>query len=361
DHLHWSGGDWTKARSGMESLGGGHAHAACMVYLGDAWPAEYRNRVFMVNIHGNRVLYDELLRKGSGYLATHGSDFLMANDTWFRGVTVNYGPDGGVFVSDWNDVGECHDSDGSYRGSGRIYKITYGQPKPVVPIDLQKLNDSELVNMQLHTNEWFVRHSRRILQERAGSGRMEGGTPLALQRMVRENKDTTRRLRALWSLHAIGGSHASIATPMNRPVRTPQPFPHRESTLPNTTILGELLRDADQNMRWWAIQLLCENDDVSAPDLQHFTLMARSDPSPMVRLALASAMQRLPIAKRWGIMQELVKHSDDAADQNLPLMIWYAIEPMVPSDRTRALQLAKNTQIPIIREFIARRIAEEQK
>jgi putative membrane-bound dehydrogenase-like protein len=170
DHLHWSGGDWTKARSGMGALGGGHSHAGCMVYLGGAWPSEYRNRVFMVNIHGNRVLYDELLRKGSGYIAKHGSDFLMANDNWFRGVSVSYGPDGGVFVSDWNDIGECHDHDGSYRGSGRIYKITYGQPKAAVPMDLQKLADPELVNMQLHTNDWFARHARFFRNARSAAG-----------------------------------------------------------------------------------------------------------------------------------------------------------------------------------------------
>ena len=73
-----------------------------------------------MNIHGNRVLYDELQRRGSGYVAKHGTNFLMANDLWFRGVTVAYGPDGGVYVSDWNDLGECHDMDGSFRSSGWV-------------------------------------------------------------------------------------------------------------------------------------------------------------------------------------------------------------------------------------------------
>ena len=75
---------------------------------------------------GNRLLLDRIHRQGSGYTAKHAGNFLMANDPWFRGVTMAYGPDGGVFVSDWNDLGECHDYDGSYRTSGRIYKITHG-------------------------------------------------------------------------------------------------------------------------------------------------------------------------------------------------------------------------------------------
>ena len=88
DHLHWSGGDWTKARAGQGGLGGGHSHAGAMIYLGDNWPGAYRNRIMMANIHGNRLLYDELVRHGSGYVAKHGSDFLMANDPWFRAITI---------------------------------------------------------------------------------------------------------------------------------------------------------------------------------------------------------------------------------------------------------------------------------
>ena len=45
-----------------DDAGGGHAHAGAMVYLGDNWPDEYRNRVFMCNLHGNRVNQDLLER-----------------------------------------------------------------------------------------------------------------------------------------------------------------------------------------------------------------------------------------------------------------------------------------------------------
>ena len=93
-----------------------------MVYLGDNWPDAYRNRVFMCNLHGNRVNHDMLERHGSGYVAHHGKDFLFANDPWFRGLSLQYGPDGGVFVTDWPDTGECHNYD-RVEPSGRIYKV----------------------------------------------------------------------------------------------------------------------------------------------------------------------------------------------------------------------------------------------
>ena len=85
--------------------------------------------------------------------------------------------------------------------------------------------------------------------------------------------------------------------------------------------------------------------------------MAKSDPSPVVRLALASGLQRLPDGDRWAIAEALVAHSEDANDLNLPLMDWYAIEPLVPKNPGRAGQLALESKIPIVRQYIARRLA----
>jgi len=62
DHKHFAGSDWTKSRGGKAAhneLGGGHSHAAAMIYQGDNWPDEYRHRLMMANIHGNRLLYDD--------------------------------------------------------------------------------------------------------------------------------------------------------------------------------------------------------------------------------------------------------------------------------------------------------------
>src|SRR6187402_2307298 len=102
-----------------------------MIYLGDNWPQEYRSRLLTCNIHGNRLNSDLLERHGSSFVAKHGPDFLSAGDPWFRGLELKYGPDGGVYLTDWCDTGECHDYDDVHRTSGRIYKITYGLTKPV--------------------------------------------------------------------------------------------------------------------------------------------------------------------------------------------------------------------------------------
>jgi len=138
DHSHFIGNIRDHAWWGHEpdvphetsAAGGGHAHCGAMIYLGDHWPEQYRNHIFFNNIHGNRVNNDLLERKGSGYIGRHGKDFLHANDKWFRGINLKYGPDGGVYLIDWYDKNACHRTNPEVwdRTNGRIYKITYKTP-----------------------------------------------------------------------------------------------------------------------------------------------------------------------------------------------------------------------------------------
>jgi putative membrane-bound dehydrogenase-like protein len=333
DHLHWAGGHWTSSRGGQgkhSETGGGHAHSGAMVYLGDNWPARYRNGVFMCNIHGNRVNYDILERQGSGYVAHHGPDLLLANDPWFRGLAVQYGPDGGVFVSDWTDTGECHNYQVVDRTNGRIYKVTYGKPAPFTK-DLAKLSDAELVERQLHNNDWHVSHARRLLQERAAAGKLAPETRQALEKILADNPDVARKLRALWALHVTGG------------------LDERQRL--------DLLDSTHEAVRAWVVQLALEKHSPSPSLFEKLVVLSRHDPSPFVRLYLASGLQRLPLGQRWRLAEGLVDHAEDAADCNLPLLIWYGIEPLVPLDSGRALSLLTKAKIPLLREYIARRAA----
>ena len=68
-----------------------------------------------------------LQRKGSGYTATHGPDFLLANDSWSQMLNFRYGPDGSVHVIDWYDKNQCHSSnpDVHQKTLGRIFKISH--------------------------------------------------------------------------------------------------------------------------------------------------------------------------------------------------------------------------------------------
>src|SRR5690606_34180478 len=130
DHWHFdTGKGWQNSRDGVANdLGGGHAHCGAMIYLGDNWPDEYRGHLYTLNLHGRRANQDILERSGSGYVGRHGTDVFIVPDPFFRGLDLGYGPDGGVFVLDWSDTGECHENTGVHRTSGRVYKVTYGEP-----------------------------------------------------------------------------------------------------------------------------------------------------------------------------------------------------------------------------------------
>ena len=334
DHLHFVGINNVQEGLGTpaeDQAGGGHAHCGTMVYLGDNWPDRYRNTVFMNNIHGRRINHDILRRSGSGYTAAHGRDLMVSRDPWYMGVTLQYGPDGAVFASDWSDTGECHSRRNTRRHTGRIYKISYGKPT-FEPVDVSGLSNSELVQLQSHRNDWHVRHARRVLHERAALGRDLSAVRRALHAMYAEQTDVPRKLRALWALRVIGGLDDD--------------FLYRQLDHPSEYI------------RSWSIRLLCEDGDPPKRALQRFEELAKQGDSPFVRLQLASALQRLRPEQRWKIAAGLVARAEDAEDQNLPLMIWYGIEPLVHEDVRRFVQLASQSKIPLVRRHIARRVAE---
>ena len=87
------------------------------------------------------------------------------------------------------------------------------------------------------------------------------------------------------------------------------------------------------------------------------SLLLPTSPPPFV-WASPRACRRLPLASRWAILEALTSHAEDAADHNLPLMYWYAMEPLAEVDPPRALALALSAgeKIPILKEFMIRRI-----
>jgi putative heme-binding domain-containing protein len=87
--------------------------------------------------------------------------------------------------------------------------------------------------------------------------------------------------------------------------------------------------------------------------------MAESETSGLVRLYLASALQRIPINERWELARGLCNHSEDADDRSLPLMLWYGIEASVPENPERAVELLQASEIPLVSNHIARRLTEE--
>ena len=98
------------------------AHGGARFYLADTFPAKYRNRLFMCNIHEHAVLTDVLVPEGSSFVGKHGDDFMPTNDLAWVGFSVETGPEGGVYVLDWHDTDVCGNAV-NFPKSGRVYRI----------------------------------------------------------------------------------------------------------------------------------------------------------------------------------------------------------------------------------------------
>ncbi len=299
DHYHFdTRGGWTESRDGKANdLGGGHAHVGMLIYQGDHWPARYQGRLMTLNQHGRRANVERLERVGSGYVGRHEPDFLIAADPFFRGIDLSQGPDGNVFVLDWSDTGECHERTGVHRLSGRIFKISYGEP----------------------------RDPQAVVKPAC----LRGDGPLPrLWRDYQAERTTPAALRAL--------EH-----------------------------------DPDEHLRVWAIRLLTDSwplDHLTGPSktavypddpdtLAMLVRMARDDESGLVLRVLASTLQRLPLAHRAELAEELVKRSPYASDRDLSLLVWYGLIPLAEEQPSALVAVASKARWPLLVRFLARALA----
>jgi putative heme-binding domain-containing protein len=332
DHFHWDAGaeTWSDIRKlgvtgKTDSLGGGHAHVGMLIYQGGTWPKEYHGAVLTCNLHGNRINVDKLERQGCGYVGKHAPDFMKAKDKWFRGIDLLTGPDGNVFVADWSDSGECHDNDGVHRSSGRIYKIVYGEPKQAEFAfeDLAKLESADvggddLEKFQLSANNWWSRAARNIYIKKLNAdpqANSQWPDPHTMQALVKGEADSQEDNEArimVWNL-----------------------------------FMGHLIFSRQNGLQ-----------DISEGSFKILQELAVNEDLGLNRLHLASALQRLPLEKRWPIATALAKHAEDANDRQQPLMIWYGIEPAVAADPMKGVELIKEAKVPTVRRLVARRIAE---
>ncbi len=356
-HRHYVGATPHSGNNKSDSAGGGHAHSGLLCYQGGTWPKEYHGKLFMGNIHGHRINVDVVTPKGSGYEGDRNPDFLLSNDRYCIIVAMRTGPDGNIFFTDWSDKQVCHRNEVEIwdRTNGRIFKVSHKDAKPVKGLDLQKLSDAELVKLQVSDNEWMVRHARRIIQERAEVADKEQMAArkdnrqskpkegrLWLEEMVNklgklafDDADARNRLRGLWALQALNGGLENEWT-------------------------AKLLRDNSPYVRAWAIQLIAEPQDVGfvcPPNAEVLEKLAKDDPSPLVRRALASAIQRRIPAEGWSYLSKLLGHREDTTDPLLPFMYWYASEARCASEPEKALKLIAENQITILLPFASRRIA----
>ena len=301
DHYHFdTNGSWTASRDGKANdYGGGHAHIGMLIYQGHQWPERYRGKLFTINMHGLRANVERLDRTPTGYVGRHEPDFFIAKDPFFRGLDLQTGPDGSVFVIDWSDTGECHDHTGVHRLSGRIFKIDYGSERVHKPI----VKPACLAGVGPLPQLWR--------QYQAGRTTPEQLRTLASDPNEHVRVWAIRLLTDFWPLDWVTG-------------------PNPQAVYPDDPTTRELL-----------------------------VTMAREDSSGLVHRQLASTLQRLPVEHRSELAIELVKRTEHAKDHDLALLTWYGLIPLGDAEPADLVKIARQSQWPTLTYSIARNLASQ--
>ncbi|MFU7561723.1 PVC-type heme-binding CxxCH protein [Roseiconus sp. JC912] len=337
-HAFWGDNKTTKpsAPIGTSLLGGGHAHCGLAIYNGGVFPSQYEGKLLFHNLHGHRVVQEAVDRNGSGYIGRHRPDFALARDHLEIGVGVMVGPDGAIYTSDWHDVQTCHNRTDEVwdRTDGRLFRIRYGQLNPV-KIDLWNESDEVLVANLSNDNGFIARQAARIIQERAAAGSSNvDHVGSLLTEAFAKSASRRDRLRALWAMHGAG-------------------------TLSGAA-LQKMMAHEDEYVRGWAIHFVGESyqtKGVASHGSLSLTGDILNDSSAVVRRYLASVLERMPNDRRWEIVEHLAKSAIDSHDHNLPLMVWYGLEPLVDENPERALAIANSSPLPNVGRFAIRRTA----
>jgi putative heme-binding domain-containing protein len=334
---------------------GGGLTGGNVIYQGTALPERFTNVCICPNIRQNAVRWYPFETKGSTFATLQGGhgghegDFLTSSDPWFRPVDMTVGPDGAVYIADWYDIHLSHASPVNRsqwympsRDDGRIWRVaakgarTLQQARETSTAQasppgkaLSKLSPHEIVALLDQPNSWQRRELWPFLGERADPGLVP-----AFRQRFESTQDEVKAVEALWAIFLCGGLDDVFAS--------------------------RALEHPAQSVRAWTVRLLADKKAVSGSQATDFVRLAKTDPSCVVRNQLACSAKRLPGKQGLPIIAELMRRDEDAHDPHIPLLIWWAIENKVLSDREAVLSMldAPNTwRRPIVRDVLVERLA----
>ncbi|MCX7399207.1 MAG: c-type cytochrome [Planctomycetales bacterium] len=306
-YYHRQGGPYPPFTWKIESIVS-HKHqkaAYCGIhwYDSDAYPEQYRKKLYMGNIHGSCINSDRIERFESTYKASPEPDLLSANDAWFMPVVQKTGPDGCLYILDWYDRYHCYqdanrDPAGIDRFKGRLYRLRYKNTPRAKPEDMAKLDDQELVT-------------------RLGSG--NGYQRDIAQRLLRE-----RLLN--------DGDHKALIEDLTLAIAFPGPVGRDQGVFgvlisinsPETQML--LKTNGDDFHKSWAVRSAGDQKSLSDEAAEQIFAL-RNDPSPRVRLQVAIAAAK---QKSIPTIPTLVAVLAQAGDDPLvPRIVWQNLHPLL--------------------------------
>lgn len=297
-----------------------------------AYPAQYRNKLYMGNIHGGCINVDSVDRYGSTYQGKGHPDFLTANDVWFMPVAQKVGPDGCLYILDWYDRYHCYqdanaDPKGVDRGHGRLYRIVHQQRPGVEHQDLMQLSHAQLIDLLVHPNI-FYRQRAAVILAHALSGpdndRSQQTFKAMLARLLSSPKpESIQLLATTLSLHQVGADALC---------RLASHYKEQPETL------AWCVRALGERLRW-------NDSKVTLDACKQVLAAAAASSDPRVRLQATIVAGKLASERHAQLAptQILLDVLSGAKDDGLlPRIVWQNLQPRLVSDQTTIVQRLKN-------------------
>jgi putative heme-binding domain-containing protein len=294
------------------------AYCGLHFFDSDAYPPEYREKLYMGNIHGGCVNSDELTRDGATYFAKPRPDFLTANDAWFMPVVQKTGPDGCLYILDWYDRYHCYqdaqrDPRGIDRARGRLYRVRYKDTPPAGRFDLAKESDDELIKRLHSPNVLFRDLAQRVLCERDSADARP-----KLEKLVLDDAAPRKaRLHALWSLIGTGKL--------------------------NPAFHEKLLAHKDPTFRAWGVRAAGNSGKELDAKVRDKALSLAKDESRDVQLQVAVAAKKLGGADPFRAYLRVLSACGD--DKLIPAIVWQNLHPLLEDRADEFLALLENNEL----------------
>lgn len=244
-------------------------------------PEKYRGQFFLCDFRGSSgqsgVRTIAVKPKGASFEVTKNEQFAWG----FEATDVDFGPDGGLYVSDWVEGWDL-------TGKGRLFKIF--DPKLTSdpgPREVKQLLSKGVATLSIEDLERLLGHADARIRQEAQFCLAERGQAeiVVLERVARRSASQLARIHAIWGLGQVGRS-----------------FPDALAIFP------ELLADPDAEVRAQAAKVLGDERVARVADKLAGLLQ---DESPRVRFFASISLGKVGGSNAMPALADLLRSNAD--------------------------------------------------